>query len=879
MNPRLLLCAAVAAAFPLHAATAQVMPLPGPFAFKTNPGRLPKNVVPVSYAIALTPDAAARTLAGRESIVLDVREATAVIQFNSLNEVLADVRLDGKPVKSTVSDDKAQLTTVTLPAAVRPGRHTLTFSYVGKIETEPRGLFAQEFTKPGGGKDMLLSTQFEATDARRMFPSWDEPAFRATYQLTVTTPAAWANYSNMPITRRTVHGDLATTAFAASPKMASYLVEFTSGNLAEISGESAGTQLRVVAVKGQEQGGATALANATTILADYNDYFGVRFPLPKLDAIAIPGGFSGAMENWGAITYNDQALLVTPSSTLANRQTVFSIQAHEMAHQWFGDLVTMGWWDELWLNESFASWMAAHETDVRNPAWHWWENQDGSKEEAMAADAHPTSHAILQHVTNELEATSAFDPRITYSKGQAVLRMLEANLGPEKFRAGIRGYMAKHAYSNTSSADLWAALGAASGRDVGAIAAPWTSQPGFPLVSVAASCDAAGKRTVALSQRRFLLEGKDPLGVHWNIPLQVRAGSGAAQAVLLSKDGQTIAAGNCNDALSVNAGAVGYYRVDYDAATLAANTAHFSALPDGDRIALLDDQWALAEAGIRPLSSYLALVSALGDTQNQRAWEQVTGALADIEHDERGTPGHAAFLAYARSVIKPLADRLGWDGKADESPGIQRLRRVVLGDLGAWGDAGVIAEARQRFAAFGADHASLSADNQAMVLNIVGRHASAADFAALHALAKAAKNQTELQRYYMAMMRVGDPALAQQAIALALSTEIPKQADTLRMAMVLTVHDAHPALAWSTFQQNVDALLAPYQPSGPFILAQYAPEIFWDSVPLDELEGWIKPRLPAEVLPNLGRGMETARFKLAEKVMLAKAADSYLAAH
>jgi aminopeptidase N len=649
--------------------------------------------------------------------------------------------------------------------------------------------------------------------------------------------------------------------------------------LAQISGDSAGTKLNVVAVAGQEQDGATALANAKTILADYNDFFGVRFPLPKLDSIAIPGGFSGAMENWGAITYNDQALLITPSSTIGNRQGVFSIQAHEMAHQWFGDLVTMGWWDELWLNESFASWMAARETDVRNPAWHWWENQDGAKEEAMGADAHPTSHAILQHVTNELEATSAFDPRITYSKGQSVLRMVEAYMGPAAFRDGIRRYMAAHAYSNTTSADLWTALSAASGRDIGAVAAPWTSQPGFPLVSVTASCAADGKRTVALSQRRFLLDGKDPLGARWTIPLQVRAGAGAAQSVLLTKDGQTIAAGQCGEAFSVNADAIGYYRVDYDDATLAANTRHFSELASGDRIALLDDQWALAEAGIRPLTSYLALASAMGDGQNQRAWEQITQALDTIEHDERGTPGHTAFLRYARSLIKPLANQLGWDAKADETPGIQRLRRVVLADLGAWGDADVVAEARKRFAAFAADRTRLRPDDQAMVLGIVGRNAGAADFDALHAIAKSAKNQTELQRFYVAMMRVRDPALAQQAIAIALSNEIPKQADTLRLGLILTVHDAHPALAWSTFQQNVDALLAPYQPSGPFILAQYAPEIFWDSVPLDQLETWVKSRVPAEVLPNLGRGLETARFKLAEKTLLVKAADTYVGAH
>ncbi len=217
----------------------------------------------------------------------------------------------------------------------------------------------------------------------------------------------------------------------------------------------------VWAVSGREAEGRTALANAQQILADYDDYFGYPFPLPKLDSIAIPGGFSGAMENWGAITYTDSALLLSKASSLGDRQDVYSTQAHEMAHQWNGDLVTMGWWDDLWLNESFASWMAAKETDLRNPGWKWWEREDSDKESAMEADARVTSHAIQVHVTDELQAANAFDPDITYNKGQAVLRMLEAYLGPDTFRDGIRRYIKAHAFSNATTADLWNGLSAA----------------------------------------------------------------------------------------------------------------------------------------------------------------------------------------------------------------------------------------------------------------------------------------------------------------------------------------------------------------------------------------------------------------------------------
>jgi aminopeptidase N len=314
-----------------------------PYDFDKAFGRLPKNVVPLNYKIAITPNVEAKTLTGTETITLNFREPTDRIQFNSLNEVLSDVKLDGKAVTSVQSDDKAQLTTLTLDAKAKAGKHVLTFAYSGKIESGPLGLFAQPYRKPDGQNGVLLSTQFEQTDARRMFPCWDEPAFRATFQLTATVPADWAAVSNMPIIKTDKHGALVTTHFKETPSIPSYLVEFSAGDLAEISASKDGVKFGVWAVRGQEKDGAIALSNAQIILSDFNQYFGYPYPLPKLDSIAVPGGFQGAMENWGAITYNDQTLLVTPSSTLGNRQLVFSIQAHEMAHQWNGDLVTMAW--------------------------------------------------------------------------------------------------------------------------------------------------------------------------------------------------------------------------------------------------------------------------------------------------------------------------------------------------------------------------------------------------------------------------------------------------------------------------------------------------------------------------------------------------------
>ena len=411
--------AAVAAAGPAPgSALASPSAAGPPFSFDTAPGRLPKDVVPIDYSIAVIPDVSARTLTGTETVMLRFRSATATVKFNTLNLKLRQARLDGKPVKDVQTDNDAQLTTLTLAAPASAGVHKLILAYSGIIQTQPQGMFVQPYSGTGGGAGLLLSTQMEATDARRMFPCWDEPAFRATFQLTATVPAAWATLSNMPVAKRVVHGSRATTTFERTPSMPSYLVEFTAGNMRSIGAQSGGVHFGVWAVRGRESDGTVALANAKQILADYNDYFGYPYPLPKLDSIAIPGGFSGAMENWGAITYNDQLLLLSSTSSMADRQEVYSTQAHEMAHQWNGDLVTMGWWDDSGSTRASPPGARPGRPTCATRTWNWWESEDAGKEQAMRADARVSSHAIQQHVTDELQADNAFDPDITYNKGR-----------------------------------------------------------------------------------------------------------------------------------------------------------------------------------------------------------------------------------------------------------------------------------------------------------------------------------------------------------------------------------------------------------------------------------------------------------------------------
>jgi aminopeptidase N len=847
-----------------------------PFSFDSAPGRLPKGVVPIDYAVSIQPDLAALSFDGAETIVLEFRVATARVQFNTLNQSLHDVIFDGQPVHEVVTDDAAQLTTLTLASPAAPGRHMLSLSFHGRLETMARGLFVQPFVGSDGRPNVVLSTKLESTEARRMFPCWDEPAFRSTFELTMTVPRRWAVVSNMPVMHRETRGALASTTFWRSPKMPSYLIEFTGGELDSIGAQSDGVSLGIWSVRGRQKEGRTALHNAQIILADYDEYFGYRFPLPKLDSIAVPGGFAGAMENWGAITYNDQLLLLTPASTMATRQTAFSVQAHEMAHQWNGDLVTMGWWDDIWLNESFASWMASKETERRNPDWHWWEGKDADKEDAMSADAFAASHAIQQPVTDELLATAAFDPQITYRKGQSILRMFEASLGPEVFRDGIRSYLRAHAFSNATTADLWEALGAASGQEVRRSLAGWTEQPGFPLISVDSVCDADGHRAIRFSQRRFLLDGTDPGSSHWSVPLQIRAGNAPPRSLLLTQDQQSTEGGLCGEPLSVNADAIGYYRVRYDADTRAVLLRSLGMLPRGDRIALLDDQWALARAGMEPLPAYLDMVDSLHEVIDARSWEQIADALEIIEFDERGSTGHDAFARYARAVLAPVFAQLGWDAHAREAPDLQRLRRHVISDLGEWGDESVIEQARVRFHAFLHDRRAISPDDQAMILSLVARYADADTFEQLHAIARSTRDEAEMRRYFGAMMAVSDAALADRAVQIALSDEIPPQAGSLRLGLIVRIAEDHPALSWGAFTRNAAALLAPFARYVPLISAQQVPGWYWKGVPLPAIESWVREQVPAEMSANIERGLAAARFRQQEQARLLPAADAFV---
>ena len=841
-----------------------------PFSFAATPGKLPKDVVPIDYTVHVVPDLEKLTLSGKETINIEVLKTTSKIMLNVLNIEIDSAALAGKDIApqtlTPIIDKDQQTLSFALAKPLKPGLYALTIAYRGVINRGPVGLYYDKYPSPSGEK-VLLGTQMEATDARRMLPSWDEPVFRARFTLSVDLPANFKAYSNTPISKQEkLASGLQRTTFGTTPKMASYLIVLVAGEMERLVGMQDGVEIGVVTTEGKL--GAAAYAHSTTqqVLPFFNDYFGVPYPLPKLDQIATPGGFGGAMENWGGIIYNEANLLydakVNPDST---KQRVYSIIAHETAHQWFGDLVTMAWWDNLWLNEGFASWMAAKATDKFNPDWRIWLGTNGDREQAMSLDARNTTHPIQQPVANESQATDAFDV-ITYQKGQSFLRMLETYLGEDAFRSGIRAYMKKHQYSSTTTADLWAALAKSSGKPVARIASDWTTQPGFPVVKVDAICEmrvAGNVRKITLSQEQFKLGDDTPGKRLWNIPVQIGTAATAANAkpdyVLLNTRSTTITRLGCLDALVIDPESVGYYRVQYAPALFDVLAAQLPKLSDSARLKLLSDTWAMVNGNRLPVSRFLALTDKLGDEPRLAIWEQMLNNLRVLDQLSIGKPERASLRRYAINLLQPKFKQLGWDDRANDSVEIRQMRAAILRTLGDFGDAAVIAEARTRFQRFLTDPASLPPALADVVMHLAGRYADQATYDALNGLAAKALNSEEKFRYYFAMSNALDAKLAEQTIALSLSTALPPLVTNRVLAAVAA--NEHVALAWGFAKQNGVALQAAID---GFERNRYFANIVAssnDAALADDLEAYVKSNLPPDAITEAQRTGEAIRLR------------------
>lgn len=810
--------------------------------------QLPRNASPTHYALSIVPDAQHSTFSASVTIALDIRQPSTSLTLNAADLEFASAAISAGPGQAPLAASaiatNAEQQTVTLSFAreLAPGSYQLQLAYRGKISTQPAGLFQLDYQN-GGASKRALYTQFENSDARRVLPCWDEPNYKATFALELTAPAGQSAISNMPVaSASTLPDGRQLLRFATTPRMSTYLLFFSLGEFDRATTREGATELGVVTQKGKVEQARFVLDASAAVLREYNDYFGLPYPLPKLDNVAAPGRspFFGAMENWGAIFSFENAMLLDPAiSTQADKEEVFLVAAHEIAHQWFGDLVTMRWWDDLWLNEGFASWMESRTTARLHPEWQTSFNAVESREHAMAQDALATTHPVVTHIETVEQANQAFDG-ITYQKGESVIRMLENYVGEEAWRAGVRNYMRRHAHGNTVSDDLWNEIERTAHKPVRAIAHDFTLQPGVPLIRVQDAVCRNGSTTVTLAQGEFSKDHPDKAPLTWQVPVIAQTvGHASARAVVSGKRASMTVPG-CGTVL-VNAGQAGYYRTLYAPKAFDALAGQFASLAPIDQLGLLADSWSLGMAGLQPASSFLDLASRAPLDAAPPVWSEIAGVYTNIDQQYQSMPQRrAVFGQYARAHLSPVLARIGWEAAPGETTSVAKLRTELIGALSALGDAATIAEARRRFED-GTPQAMPTAIKRT-ILGVVARHADAATWERLHQMAKAETSAMLRTDLYLLLGAAEDAALGQRALDLALSGE-PGATDSA--AMISRVAVRHPELAFdyaAAHREQVEGKIDVASRSRyfPHLASQSA-----DPAMMDKLTAFAKAHLPA----------------------------------
>jgi aminopeptidase N len=751
---------------------------------------LPETLAPSHYDLKLTPDAEHLTFRGVVTVSGVAAKGGRTVVLNAKGLILDDESLDGRKAVSISLDEKLGRATLTFAEPYRAGRHNLQIAYHGPITSKGTlGFFAMDYDSPAG-KRRTLATNFEPAEARRLLPCWDEPGRKATFTVTLDTPADRMAVSNMPVAETApLPGGLQRVRFAETPRMSTYLLFVSVGDFERIHQEVDGVDVGVVFKRGDQRKAAYGLSQAVALLHYYDDYFGERFPLPKLDLVAAPGEIAGgSMENWGAIFYSQDHLLFDPaSSTERERQQVFLVVSHEMAHQWFGDLVTMAWWDNLWLNEGFARWMQTHAADALHPEWKTGLQAAAIFEGGKYADAQVTTHPVLQPIGSAEQAAEAFD-EITYDKGAAVITMLEAYAGPDAFRDGVRRYMKAHAFGNTVDNDLWSQVQAAAGKPVLNIEHDFTRQAGVPLVRVT-----AGTAGVRLSEGRFAEDPDSLKGVpatHWRIPLAVTP-AGKSPTTLILTQGAMVP----GEAPLVNAGAMAYVRVAYPSVLAQALARRLGSLSAMDQINLMNDASALGSSGYAPASVVLDFMANLPADADPVVWARATFLLHVIDYNYRGLPGQAAFHREALRLLAPLAQRLGTAPAPGEASNVTTLRATVWAAQARLGDPAALARARAIFAS-----GQGSVAEQRAALNIVAETADVATFDGLMVKARDTKDPQEKGRILRAMAGAADPALSARIVEIALGPEAPAGSAPQLLSIA---GDNNPDAVWTALRPHL----------------------------------------------------------------------------
>jgi aminopeptidase N len=802
--------------------------------------RLPEVARPTNYKLTFTPDLDKAAFAADETISIEVLKPTTEITLNSVDLDIhqATIASGGTNQTATVTAEKEkEMVVLKVEKPLPAGAATIHINYSGILNNQMRGLYL--------GKDdqgrKYAATQFESTDARRAFPSFDEPAYKATFDITAVADNGQLAISNQKIVSDTPGpGDKHTVRFATTPKMSSYLAALVVGNFEYIEGDADGIPIRVYATPGKKEMGRFALEAASYILQYYDRYFDIKYPYGKLDLIGLPDFSAGAMENTGCITFREVILLIDQvHGSPELKKEIAEVIAHEMAHQWFGDLVTMAWWDDIWLNEGFATWMESKPVEAWKPEWNVKLDDVSDTGNALNVDSLANTRPIHQAAETPAQIQELFDG-IAYGKTAAVLRMLEAYLGNDTFRAGVNAYLHKHQYANATASDFWDAQAKTSKKPVDRIMPTWVEQAGAPIVNVKAECAGNSTKVSLIQQRYYYDRAKldEPNSQLWDIPLCMKGSANANETPkceLLTTKQESFTLPGCSNWVLANAGASGYYRAGYDPGAVRAMAENAETkLTPAERIALQTDVWASVRVGREPVGDYLALAQGLQPDRNRAVLDDVLARISTIDRYLVSGSDREAFRGWVRQFLTPVMNDLGWEPKPGESDEQKTLRGRVFYALGYDGrDPQALAQARKVADQALANASSVDHEFAANAIRLAALEGGPDFYDKLMSALKNAKSPEEYYNHLFNLAAFSNPKLLDRTLEFALSPDVRSQ-DTLQVISAVLWNPAGQQLAWDFIRQHWQPI---EKAGGPFASAEIvgATSVFCDPALRDQV--------------------------------------------
>ena len=782
--------------------------------------RLPEVAAPENYKLFFTPDLDKATFEGDETISIRVLKPTSEITLNAVDIDFHQVTIasGGTTQRAKVTPDKdKEMVILAVEKPLSAGPATVHITYSGILNSEMRGLY---LGKDDQGRKYAAS-QFESTDARRAFPSFDEPAYKATFDITTVADKGQVAISDSKVSSDTPGpGDRHTVRFATTPKMSSYLAALVVGNFEYIEGEADGIPIRIYSTPGKKEMGKFALETAEHVLRYYDKYFNIKYPYTKLDLIGIPDFSAGAMENTGCITFREVILLIDEKQGSVDlKKTIASVIAHEMAHQWFGDLVTMKWWDDIWLNEGFATWMSSKPLEAWKPEWNFNLDDVSNTGGTLNTDSLANTRPIHQAAETPGQIMELFDG-IAYGKAASVLRMLEAYLGEETFRAGVNAYIQQHQYANATAHDFWEAQAKTSKKPVDQIMPTFVRQAGVPVIDLKSQCSGNSTK-VTLDQRRYYFDREKFQAANdqlWQVPLCMKSSSGVEKCELLTKKEETFTLPGCSTWVLANAGAAGYYRAGYqpDAVRAFANDAE-SKLTPAERIALQTDIWASVRVGREPVGDYLALVQGLGSDRNRAVMDDVLFRLNFIGRYLVTENDRESYRAWLRGYLSPILKDVGWEPKPGESDEQRTMRSRLFNALGYDArDPEVLAQARKIADKALDDPSSVDRQIAGGAMALAALNGGEDFYGRLMTALKNPKSPEEYYMYLFTLPQFCDPKLLQRTLDYAISPDVRSQ-DALGVLTGVMGNPEGEKLAWDFVLAHWDAV---QKVGGPFASAQ-----------------------------------------------------------